>query len=62
LLEWTRLASYPDDFRHLEKKVACPLIGNSVPPLLMKAVAEHIRDKILGGVISTPTLQEVPCG
>ncbi len=59
LIEAKRIASYPDDFQFTDRKNGITLIGNSVPPLLMKAIAEHIRDKIL---IPTPTLQEVPHG
>lgn len=46
--EIKRLASFPDTYiltgSYSEKWAR---IGNSVPPLLMKAVAEHIRDNIL---------------
>jgi len=46
--EAKRIASFPDDFifqgRYGE---AWARIGNSVPPNLMKAIAEHIRDEIL---------------
>lgn len=58
--ELKRIASFPDEFQFPGTWLdAVNRIGNSVPPLLMKAIAEHIRDKIL---IPTPTLQEVPHG
>lgn len=48
IAEVKRLFSFPDDFKlagsHLEQ---WKRLGNSVPPLLTKAVAEHIRDEIL---------------
>jgi len=43
-----RLASYPGSFRLMgaaTRKWAC--IGNSVPPLFMRAIAKHIRTEIL---------------
>ncbi|NPV52199.1 MAG: DNA cytosine methyltransferase [Firmicutes bacterium] len=46
--ELRRLASFPDDFQFVGTwEDAWARIGNAVPPLLMKAVAEHIRDNIL---------------
>lgn len=46
--ELRRLASFPDDFRFVGMwEDAWARIGNAVPPLLMKAIAEHIRDSIL---------------
>ena len=46
--ELARCSSYPDAFQFTGKfsnAVSC--IGNSVPPLFMRAIAEHIRDEIL---------------
>lgn len=46
-----RIGSFPDAFQlvgDFEKKWA--RIGNSVPPLFMKAIAEHIRVEILGKI------------
>lgn len=46
--ELKRIASYPDTFLlsdSYEKAVA--RIGNSVPPNLMRAIAEHIKEKVL---------------
>jgi DNA (cytosine-5)-methyltransferase 1 len=54
LAEWKRLGSFPDDFRFTDKKEGCQRIGNSVPPNLMRAIAEHVRDKLL---TPTPALQ-----
>jgi DNA (cytosine-5)-methyltransferase 1 len=48
--EIKRLASFPDDFKmqgNYKQKWAS--IGNSVPPLFMKAIAEFIRQEILAG-------------
>lgn len=47
LKEWSRIGSFPDSFIWPEKKLACPLIGNSVPPNLMRAVAERVKLRIL---------------
>jgi DNA (cytosine-5)-methyltransferase 1 len=47
LLEWKRLGSFPDKFQFAEKKSGCMQIGNSVPPNLMKAIAEHIKTNVL---------------
>lgn len=46
--EAKRICSFPDDFI-LEGPFAeqWARLGNSVPPLLMKAIAEHVRDNIL---------------
>lgn len=50
-VECRRLASFPDDFVFLgdcsERRAR---IGNSVPPLFMKAIACHIRSAILDAV------------
>lgn len=46
--ELKRIGSFPDDYQllgSLEEQWA--RIGNAVPPLLMKAIASHIRDHIL---------------
>lgn len=46
--EVKRISSFPDDFilrGSFQEQWA--RIGNSVPPLFMKAIAEHIRDEIL---------------
>jgi len=46
--ELKRIASFPDDFVFVGNWYhACERIGNSVPPLFMKAIAEHIRNNIL---------------
>lgn len=48
LLEFKRLQSFPDEFQLLGGlKPGIARIGNSVPPLFMQAIAEHIRDHIL---------------
>jgi DNA (cytosine-5)-methyltransferase 1 len=48
-LEFRRVSSFPDDYIFPDGKAA-ERIGNAVPPLFMKAIAEHIRDNILGQV------------
>lgn len=45
LIEVAMLASYPSQFRF--NKDGWARIGNSVPPLFMRAIAEHIRNNIL---------------
>jgi DNA (cytosine-5)-methyltransferase 1 len=47
--ELKRLQSFPDDFKFIGKPVEqWARIGNSVPPLMTKAIAETIRDEIFG--------------
>jgi DNA (cytosine-5)-methyltransferase 1 len=48
--EFKRFSSFPDEFAFIEgKRWGEPVkrIGNSVPPLFMRAIAEHIRREIL---------------
>ena len=46
--EYKRLASFPDEFQFAGAWAdAVARIGNSVPPLMMRAVAAHIRSNIL---------------
>lgn len=48
IAELKRLQSFPDDFKFVGKYTDVRArIGNSVPPLLMKAIAEHTKEKIL---------------
>ncbi len=47
--EYARLSSYPDRFQFIGSTATQQdRIGNSVPPNFMRAIAEHIRDNILG--------------
>lgn len=47
--ELKRIASFPDSYNFQGNyKDVVNRIGNSVPPLMMKAIAEHIREHILG--------------
>ena len=46
-VELKRIASYPDDFRFTSYDAQWERIGNSVPPNLMRAIAEHIKTNIL---------------
>lgn len=49
--EMMRIGSFPDQFRFIgNRKDKVNRIGNSVPPLLMRAIANHIRAKILGKI------------
>jgi DNA (cytosine-5)-methyltransferase 1 len=49
--EIKRIASFPDDFKLIGKfKDKWARIGNSVPPNLMRAIAEHIKVNILGRI------------
>ena len=46
--EAKRLASFPDEFKLIGSyQEQWARIGNSVPPMFMKAIAEHIRNNIL---------------
>ena len=45
--ERKRIASYPDCFMFTSRESATERIGNSVPPNLMRAIAEHVREHIL---------------
>lgn len=46
--ECKRLASFPDEYQLVgQPPEQWARIGNSVPPLFMKAIAEHIRQQIL---------------
>jgi len=49
LSEGKRLGAFPDDYQFLDRSSGLMRIGNSVPPLFMKAIAEHIRKDILHG-------------
>jgi DNA (cytosine-5)-methyltransferase 1 len=42
------LASYPEEFQFVGSyRARWARVGNSVPPLFMKAIAEHIRYRLL---------------
>jgi len=45
--EYARLHSYPDGFKFISPASAHIRVGNSVPPNLMRAIAEHIRKGVL---------------
>jgi DNA (cytosine-5)-methyltransferase 1 len=45
--EARRLSSFPDSFSLPERKVALNILGNCVPPLLAKAIAETVFDFII---------------
>ncbi len=44
--ERARIGSFPDAFRFTDRKAATERIGNSVPPLLMRSIARHVRTLI----------------
>jgi DNA (cytosine-5)-methyltransferase 1 len=48
--EAQRVASFPECFRFIGDAKAWERIGNSVPPNLMRAIAEHIKTNILDKV------------
>ncbi len=46
--EFKRLGSFPDQFKFIGSALnITERIGNSVPPLLMRAIAKHVKDCIL---------------
>jgi DNA (cytosine-5)-methyltransferase 1 len=46
--EYKRFQTFPDDFEFVGTYTdAVQRIGNSVQPLFMKRIAEHVRDTIL---------------
>lgn len=55
-LERKRIGSFPDNFKFTDWKSAVLRIGNSVPPLLMKAIAENIRKAPFMKDIEQPTV------
>ncbi len=55
--ELARIGSYPDGFKFTgQYEDGLNRIGNSVPPLFMRAIARHIRSEILAGMGLTPAL------
>ena len=47
LAELKRCGSFPDNFKFTDRKKGCERIGNSVPPLFMRAIATHIKNNVL---------------
>ena len=47
LNEFATVASFPCGYRWIDKQSAVQRMGNSVPPLFMRAIAQHIREHIL---------------
>jgi len=47
LSELKRLGSYPNDFIFTDWDSGWQRIGNSVPPLMMEAIARHIKENLL---------------
>jgi DNA (cytosine-5)-methyltransferase 1 len=56
LREAKRIASFPDDFQFTNRKKGIERIGNSVPPLFMKAIAAHVRERVLVPASSTSSV------
>ncbi len=55
IAEIKALASYPEEFQLMGSyRARWARIGNSVPPLLMKAIAEHILQHLFMNESSTP--------
>lgn len=52
-LERKRLFSFPDSFKFLNRASATERMGNSVPPNLARAIAEHIKVKILNRSVAS---------
>ena len=53
------LNGFPADFRW--GKSAHRLIGNAVPPRFMKAIAEHVRDNVLGASSNRQRVHRLTC-
>ena len=45
--EIKQIGSYPYQFQFIDRESSIERIGNSVPPLFMRAIAQHIREHIL---------------
>lgn len=57
IAEMKRIASFPDLFQMIGNRDAkVQRIGNSVPPLFMRAIASHIRTAILADMGLEPRL------
>ncbi len=57
--EMMRLGAFPDDYRFVGgKRHSTVRIGNSVPPLFMRAIAKHIRYEILNQLSNDSTLEK----
>ena len=57
LKEWSRISTFGDCYQWAgSKKLACQRIGNSVPPLFMRAIALHIRHTVLDMTGGEPVL------
>ena len=50
LPEAKRIGSFPDDYWFKDRSSGIERIGNAVPPLLMKAIAETIYEEILSKI------------
>lgn len=47
LEEAKRICSFPDQFKFTDRSYGIQRMGNAVPPLLMKAIAEHLKEDVL---------------
>jgi DNA (cytosine-5)-methyltransferase 1 len=63
--EIARIQSFPDNFvfRGRSVKAIYQMIGNAVPPLLAKSIADSIHDSIMGKAIAQPVqiIEEKKC-
>lgn len=50
LAEYKRFGSYPDQFQFTDWSNGVMRIGNSVPPLFMRAIAKHLKEEVLGKI------------
>jgi DNA (cytosine-5)-methyltransferase 1 len=57
-IELSRLGSFPDKFIFTNINNCSKGIGNSVPPLFMREIANHIKTNILDIINSKPVLVE----
>jgi DNA (cytosine-5)-methyltransferase 1 len=50
--EVKRLMSFPDEYQFIDNyKLLIERLGNSVPPLFMRAIAQHVRETILAQIV-----------
>ncbi len=59
IYELARGGSFPDGYEFIDRKSAINRIGNSVPPLFMRSIANHIKNEILSKVDATGGVPEL---
>jgi len=60
--ELKRLASFPDDFKFTNRRLACERIGNAVMPRFMYHIAKTVRERILETAQDGPRTSQVTKG